>query len=67
VKVMLNRQPFLGHRIVWAWLTGDDPGDLYIDHIDRNRANNRWWNLRLGTAELNSVNTPGKGYYLVTY
>ena len=62
-KVVICEQPCLLHRVVWMWMTGEDPGDLYLDHIDRDRGNNRWWNLRVGTAELNSVNTPGKGYY----
>jgi hypothetical protein len=65
-KLVINRQPCLLHRVVWVWLTGEDPGELMVDHIDRDRGNNRWWNLRLGSAELNSVNTPGKGYYLAT-
>ena len=62
-KVVICEQPCLLHRVVWMWMTGEDPGDLYLDHIDRDRGNNRWWNLRVGTAELNSVNTPGKGYH----
>jgi hypothetical protein len=61
-KVVIDRQPCLLHRVVWVWLTGEDPGELMVDHIDRNRGNNRWWNLRLGDQELNSVNRPGKGY-----
>lgn len=62
-KVMLEQKPYLVHRLVWAWVTGTDPGDMLIDHIDLNRANNRIWNLRLVDRELNSVNVPGKGYY----
>ncbi len=62
-KVVILRQPCLLHRVIWAWITGSDPGDLCVDHIDRDRGNNRWGNLRVGTAELNGVNRPGKGYY----
>jgi hypothetical protein len=62
-KIMLNRKPYLVHRVIWVWVTGRDPGNLFTDHIDLNRANNRWWNLRLADIELNSVNVPGKGYY----
>ena len=61
-KVVIDRQPCLLHRVVWVWLTGEDPGELMVDHIDRDRGNNRLWNLRIGTQELNSVNRPGKGY-----
>jgi hypothetical protein len=63
-KVRLSGAPYLVHRLVWCWVTGNDPGTHDIDHIDRSRSNNRWWNLRLATAELNAVNNPHKGYYL---
>jgi hypothetical protein len=36
----------------------------YIDHIDRNRENNKIDNLRDVTKEVNNKNTIGKGYYL---
>jgi hypothetical protein len=62
-KLVLSRKPYLLHRVVWAWLTGIDPGALLVDHVDLNRANNRWWNLRLVDTALNAVNVPGRGYY----
>lgn len=39
------------HRIVWCWMTGADPGDQTIDHVNLNPSDNRWHNLRL--ADLN--------------
>ena len=33
------------HRLIWKWMTNEDP-ELDVDHIDRNRSNNRWSNLR---------------------
>jgi len=33
------------HRLVWKWFTGFDPSNT-IDHINRNRSDNRIWNLR---------------------
>lgn len=32
------------HRIIWIWMTGKLP--KYIDHIDHNKTNNCWDNLR---------------------
>jgi hypothetical protein len=42
------------HRVIWLWMTGEWP--FYIDHIDRNRANNKWSNLRNTSAQMNSRN-----------
>ena len=65
-KVVVDRKPLLLHRVVWKWVTGDDPGKLFIDHIDRVRSNNSFHNLRLVDPVGNSVNNPHKGYYLRT-
>lgn len=55
------------HRVIWLIQTGDWP--LYeIDHIDRNKLNNRWLNLRDVTCVENLQNrgsTQG-GVYLNT-
>lgn len=45
----------LAHRIVWALHNGD-PGDLQIDHISRDHADNRIENLRLATPSQNQQN-----------
>lgn len=42
------------HRLAFALITGRWP--TMIDHIDRNRTNNRWSNLRETTAAQNSRN-----------
>ena len=50
-------------RVIWYLQTGEDPGDLNIDHIDRNRNNNVWTNLRLVSQQINCFNRSGvKGY-----
>jgi hypothetical protein len=40
------------HRLAWLFVTGDDPGALTVDHIDRNPLNNRFTNLRLADYRL---------------
>ena len=62
-QVMLERKSYLSHRIIWKWMTGEDP-PRQIDHIDRDCHNNRWENLRLATPLENGANRAGWGKYL---
>ena len=52
----------LAHRVAWRLMTGEDPGHLYVDHINGDRADNRWENLRLVTPQQNAWNRKAKGY-----
>lgn len=45
-QVVINHQAHLAHRIIWKFMTGDDPNGE-IDHINRISGDNRWANLRL--------------------
>ena len=51
---LFNRR-YLAHRVIWLLVTGCWPDDQ-IDHIDHDRANNRWANLRSVTHAENGRN-----------
>ena len=49
-----------GHQLAWYLSYNELPE--YIDHIDKNRTNNRIDNLRSVTNQQNAFNTSAKGY-----
>ena len=66
-KTQVKRKDLLLHRIVaytYLGLDFDNP-KIYIDHIDHNRKNNDWLNLRIVTPQQNNFNISNvKGYSL---
>lgn len=55
-QVCIERKIRPSHRIIWAIGNNQDPGNLQIDHIDGNPANNSLENLRLATIQENQWN-----------
>ena len=54
---------YRANRIAWYFMTGVDPLHMDVEHRDRNRANNRWTNLRLATRAQNQANrTTSRGW-----
>lgn len=52
--IQLNKTKYYLHRLAWLYMTGSIPEQ--IDHIDTNRANNKWSNLRKADPSLNQHN-----------
>ena len=55
VVIGIKGGKFLAHRLIWLWMTGKFP-EKEIDHINGNREDNRWENLRESTQQQNSCN-----------
>ena len=55
IMVVHGKRRIPAHRVAWFLQTGVWP-EQFIDHINRNRADNRWSNLRAATPVLNSHN-----------
>lgn len=55
-QVRVGGKEYRTHRLVYAIVTGTDPGEYQIDHIDGNRQNNNVLNLRKVTHADNQRN-----------
>lgn len=60
VYVMLEGKPRLAHRLIWLMTYGEMPSGQ-IDHINRDRTDNRLANLRLVSQSQNSMNGSKRG------
>jgi len=56
VQIIIEQRRFRAHRLAWWLMTGSFPPRGYeIDHINRDRSDNRWTNLRLVTRSQNNM------------
>lgn len=53
VCIMVDQKMYKLHRLAWLWMTGKWPKNE-IDHIDNEKANNRFNNLREATRKENA-------------
>jgi hypothetical protein len=66
IVIGLHGKLVYAHRVAWFYMTGGWPKHQ-IDHVNGDRQDNRWDNLRLATPQQNSANskrpvTNGSGY-----
>ena len=54
-RIMISGKPYKAHRLAWLYVYGYFP-EHEIDHIDRNKSNNRINNLRHATHQCNMRN-----------
>ena len=57
----ISRWPRYVHRLAFLYMTGKWPSEE-VDHIDGDRSNNRWANLREATHSQNKQNTGRRGH-----
>lgn len=56
-SLRLWKQTFMAHRVIWKWMTGEDPLEgKVVDHRNRNKTDNRWQNLRIASFTENTRN-----------
>lgn len=55
LSIKIDGKNYKAHRIAWLLKTGEWPSGV-IDHINQNRSDNRWENLRVTTVRGNNHN-----------
>ena len=55
ILIRTGGKVYLAHRLAWLYKAGCWPADM-VDHINRNKADNRWCNLREATRSQNAQN-----------
>lgn len=55
IAIKIDGVLYTGHRLAWLWVYGEFP-DAEIDHINRDRSDNKISNLRPATSAQNKVN-----------
>lgn len=56
IAISISRSLYKAHRLAWLMMTGNDPGGLTVDHVNRCPFDNRWDNLRLASNSLQCFN-----------
>lgn len=62
VIVCIDYKMYMAHRVIFEMHYGKIPNVISIDHIDRDKSNNRIENLRLATKQENGRNNSARGF-----
>ena len=54
-RVSFGNKRYRSHRIIWLWMTGELPPEN-MDHINGDRSDNKWINLRVASTSENNRN-----------
>lgn len=73
INAFFKGKRYAAHRLIWVMVHGQIPEGMTIDHIDRDKRNNKLSNLRLATIQQQLINrghwscTGYRGVYPVTW
>lgn len=56
-SIKVDGRAYQAHRLAFLWMTGEWPTQ-HVDHVDLDRLNNRWVNLREASRSQNQHNLP---------
>lgn len=62
IGICIDYKGYLAHRIIYEMHYGKIPDSTFIDHIDRDKSNNKIENLRLATKQENGRNNSANGF-----
>lgn len=55
IRMTVDRKSYQAHRLAYLYMTGSFPTGI-VDHIDHDKSNNRWENLRIVSHQENCKN-----------